>query len=553
MFASAATRGAVLLAVSAVLLHVHLVAFDLVIINDDFVAQFAWFKQFSEAIGQGDLYPRWMPRDQSGLGDPAFVFYAPSTYQVGALLSLLLKSHWAAMKGVLLLATWLAGLLGFLWARRRGLNCAVLLGVLLQCAPFMVFVLFRHNGWAWYCSYPLFLFLLLYGLELAEDSFIDSWLALGVAALVLTHVLSAFVALLCLPLAYTARKRWRQLGVWTRSAGLGVGLASAYLIPAVLSLDQIRSEAWTTGADYEWQYHFALPLFRALTQGTSADPRLWVLPAIVLPPLLVLTWTDLEHGLPARQRAQLVALRNVGLWSFFLSTELSFPIWYVADPVLRFVQFPWRFLYVATAAGLIGCFLCVTSLRHRTRTRLSFAISPLVLSAAGGVGLLVYGVVSIAQPIPTFISEATSFPGRPEYLPTTSTDQWPGYLQAGGMDGECSLHELECASVHKSSKLYQWEIHAAQGSSLRVPVFAFPNWISRLDGKVCDSEIDESTGLVKIQVPEGRHTVSLRWEPSVVEWVGRSLSGTCLVLLVGLALVSSRSTSRTKAKGFGKV
>ena len=40
-----------------------------------------------------------------------------------------------------------------------------------------------------------------------------------------------------------------------------------------------------------------------------------------------------------------------------------------------------------------------------------------------GVGLLVYGVVSIAQPIPTFISEATSFPGRPEYQGTAALIQ----------------------------------------------------------------------------------------------------------------------------------
>ena len=295
---------------------------------------------------------------------------------------------------------------------------------------------------------------------------------------------------------------------------------------------------------YEWHYHFALPLFRAVTEGTSADPRPWVLPGVVLAPLLVLTWTAREHGLPARLRTQLVALRDVGLGSFFLSTEFSFPVWYVAEGALRFVQFPWRFLYVAAAAGLVGCFVCATALRHRSRARLSFAVSPLVLSVAASVGLLAYGLLSIAQPLPSTIRDATVFPGRPEYLPVTSNDQWPGYLRAGGMDAECSRSGLECSSVYRGSTRHEWEIRAAQSSSLRLPVFAFPNWISRLDGEVLDSNIDESTGLVQIRVPEGRHTVSLHWETSVVEWVGLGLSGTCLVLLVGLVLVSRRSTEQ---------
>ena len=65
---------------TSVLTHAVIVLFNVAELNWDLEVHFAWSTQFSEAFWSGNLYPRWMPLGNSGLGEPVTMFYSPLFY-----------------------------------------------------------------------------------------------------------------------------------------------------------------------------------------------------------------------------------------------------------------------------------------------------------------------------------------------------------------------------------------------------------------------------------------------------------------------------------------
>jgi uncharacterized membrane protein len=53
----------------------------------DSTAHLAWFRQFSEQFWGGELYPRWLINDNSGLGSPVFFYYGPIPYLISSFLT----------------------------------------------------------------------------------------------------------------------------------------------------------------------------------------------------------------------------------------------------------------------------------------------------------------------------------------------------------------------------------------------------------------------------------------------------------------------------------
>lgn len=76
----------ILLVVAALLLSPSLVLSTL--ISHSSPQNLTWGSQFADQIRGGVLYPRWLPDSFDGLGGPAFYFYAPVSFWVDALLSL---------------------------------------------------------------------------------------------------------------------------------------------------------------------------------------------------------------------------------------------------------------------------------------------------------------------------------------------------------------------------------------------------------------------------------------------------------------------------------
>ena len=201
----------VLLFLTAFLILLPQNVFNLAARQGDLVLHYTWSEQFARALHQGDLYPRWLPDEKLGLGDPTFVYYPPLYSALVAIVSFTGIGIWNSMKVVELCALWLAGVFAYRLLRRSlSMSWALAGAATLQASPFLMGLLCDFNARPWYLATPLFLAALFYAGDEEPRRVVDVRLALAFCLLVLAHVLTAFMALLCIPfLALGYRHEWK--------------------------------------------------------------------------------------------------------------------------------------------------------------------------------------------------------------------------------------------------------------------------------------------------------------------------------------------------------
>ena len=378
------------------LLSYPLIVEDLVGMSDDFFAHYGWGMQFADAFEEGDYYPRWMPLDHHGFGSPAFFYYPPLTYQAIGLVSLICGDHWLAMKLVALASFVATGLIGWRFgARLGGGRWSVVLGLALMTAPMYLLVLYRYASWSWFAAFPWMLALLYAAVFPGRRQFwVDPWVTIAAAGLLLTHVLTGFITIICL-VALGREGFWQR----ARSLALAAGLAGIYLYPALTMMGLIDSQAWVSGEHLDWWRNFVFPVWGSIRFGLDLDPYHWGIPSIAL-----------MLGVAAAVSRQSSSRGLLAVWglAMFMASELSYPLWALLGP-LEFVQFPFRFIYLASAAGLAACFSATFSSRGRA------AQGSLAASSAAGLALFLYAWTLFMTPLVPEHAHPLVHDARPEY------------------------------------------------------------------------------------------------------------------------------------------
>ena len=125
----------------ALAMHAGSLLFGRVIESIDLRTHYQWSVQFLQVLGEGTLYPRWLPLANGGLGEPSFTIVHPAWYYAMALLQALGVETWLAMRLLGLLATWALGAVAFWWLRQRMPSGQALgVAVLVEAVPFGIFL-----------------------------------------------------------------------------------------------------------------------------------------------------------------------------------------------------------------------------------------------------------------------------------------------------------------------------------------------------------------------------------------------------------------------------
>ncbi|HEV2100682.1 MAG TPA: 6-pyruvoyl-tetrahydropterin synthase-related protein [Stellaceae bacterium] len=541
---------AVLLA-SAILAHAPGILFDVGVRNNDFNAHYHWAIQFAAAIRDGDPYPHWMWRGNLGLGEVALLFYSPLFYYACSFVRLLTSNTWEAMRLVFVLSTLITGYFGWRLFRLFTSDAYALVGaILLQWTP-MIFMLFYYfNGFPWAVGFAALVALTYYALRPGSfERWIDLPVSLAVAALVLTHILSALMALVCFSCMWLRYLGFRRNGAhtvaravsWFVSAGFGLALAGFYLVPALGSMHLISSAVWTT--TYTPWSAFAFPTITTVLFGMRWFSFQWTVPAIALLCVAAATWHAYRNDdMPESLREVLLLLLVVSWASLFLTSELSYPLWLLNTP-LRMVQFPHRFIYVTSATGLAANVLALWDQRRIPRPplrKLATAL-PLILSIAA-TGLLSAKMLLVdGKPHHLSIDETMPYAGEAEYRLTTQADHWKDYYTAGGLAAECAGKMLDCRTITADSRYQAWSVSGSRPAHLRLPLLAFPAWQVTVDGAAAATAIDPVTGLISVDLPAGTHRVAAVWKRMGVERAGLAVTVFAVLVLAFLAFRQKRS------------
>ncbi len=508
-------------------------------------------------IREGVLYPRWAPNLYLGYGYPIFHYYAPLTYYLSNAFALALPGVGivGGVKTVFVLGLVTAAAGTYLLGRTLfGPHAGLVAAASFTFSPYVLFIdphargaLAEHFA---ICLAPMaFYFLHRLTRSPTGGKLLGSVVSLG--AVVLSHNLTGLVVsglMASYWLWLLASGRGRHRAAWGAIAFLlAAALTAFFWVPALLESNAVKLDVVGPG-HFDFREHFLsagelLAPSRLIDWG-AAGPRFrynlgtaqWILAV----PALAAVVKGFRNGNEGSRHSNLAFFAVSGVVLATLTTRLSTSIW-ESIPVMAFLQFPWRLLgminlMLAICAGGSVALLLVGRWRGSAIT--------------GGITLIVLTAMPLLYPprwppefggtTPADIidwerrSQALGTTSTGDFLPVTvdvipaPTDTLIGsYTEGGPVDKVNRTTLSDGAEVdileHKPNYDRFW-VTTSQEFILRLYTFYFPGWRAYVDGERVKIEVARPEGFITLEVPEGTHEVTVRFEDTLPRQLGWLLS-----------------------------
>jgi hypothetical protein len=547
---------------------------------------------FSQAISDGNLYPRWTQFLHWGLGSPLFTFQPPLPYYALDLLYRLGIPHplgWRLLMALGLLAAFAgAYLLVYIVTGQKWPSLVAAVAYLY--APYVLRNSLERGSNE---AYSMFLYpWVLWGLIWVARKPTLGRFAISTllwSACIASHVLAPLI-LLPSALALAAYLIWRNPAPSTdrthRCAPLGV-LLTGGLLTAAVWMPMIPEQSFVH-VERDFTHPEAIPALNPIS-----------LSALLAPPAFYDTASDnngsgdragvtsaliLIAGVPgavvagARRRTLALALAAstaAGLAIFWMLTPASDPLWNMQGVGALLARLLYRTrlmgllsLAVASTAGLLVALL---SVRWQRIAGISLA-ALLIAAALPSLYLELqyrYGAfasnMSLAGVRETEIATGgKALTAFGEFTPRWRQAPFDGsLLQELGLDHDPQRQplrnspdqiEVQAARVTSSAWDVDMTVHPPDEQSDLLPVTAtfyllyYPRWLAWVDDRPAELRAEAGTGYAQLDLPAGEHHVSLRYGPTPGETVGLLVSGLTLLGLLGAAGWAFAPAARDRLK-----
>ncbi len=534
-------------------------------------------RALSEALRMGVLYPRWFPDFGFGYGYPVLHYYAPGFYYPPALLMLAGLPLLVAVRLMLALTTGLAAVAMARTARLFApLPAALAAGLVYTASTYRLYdwavrgALPEYAAFLWLPVVAGALVTLLCAtrapkMHLRSLAQPLAAAALAWAALILTHNLTALLALLAalllgvgLSFYATVIGQRVELGrswLWNGAAlALAALLSAWYTLPALLEARwvAIGGETMTgyTAHFAQWGNLFARRI--PFLYPAAAEPTVPL--ALSLTLLAALAGAALLlHG-RGQSRAPLAATLLLLLAALFMTTQASALLWRLGEPVLGRLQFPWRWQAIAAPALALAAALGLARLRTDRPTWLWLgAAGVAILALVDGFGALPL------QPAPWLDDPAALTRARmletdasfgqvgaswtAEFLPVTVTEErWAIGREPPTPSTARPSVALDAELLDAGYLSTSYRVRLADEARLSFQTFHFPAWAVEVDGARVAKEPDGALGLLAVPVPAGEHTLAVNWRATPTVLAGRALAALGWLLLLVLLAGSLRGS-----------
>src|SRR6185312_77191 len=535
--------------------------------NSNFAAQF-W---------QGDLYPRWLSEVNGGLGGAAYYFYPPLQGFVASLFWPFVHNAdpygWFIAGYACILATVLAGIAAFIWLRTFGRPAAALFGAAVyMIAPYHLSIDVYNRGAAAECWIFVWLPLLMLAAQgvASNTRHSTAGMAISYALCIYSHATVAACSA-ALPFAYVVifsqkSHRWRAVFSTVLGLGLGVGLASMFLMPAVLDQSKtwvsLQTEGW---GDYRnwWLFQIRDKITETGTQGTGIPWYLSYKMRILVITLWTVAFSGASYWLVRRgsksEQARRLAAFYIGLTflMLFLMLRQSDIFWRVV-PVLRLMQFPHRLsTFLVIGAAALSCL----AFAHLKQKGAGYATALIVLSAAGWIAsdaIFARQAYSAWRYVPP--DRAAQNAGM---LRTQKEHYafWPKSARAIELSTIPALEEfiarnppkkayLTGAAAAGTAIIESWKprmvllkVSAPAPGVLILNHFFMDGWRARLEGNQVTLPLSPTRpdGLIAVDVPAGVFNLDIDLPPDAAERRGKLISLASLGIVATLLLGARRS------------
>lgn len=487
----------------------------------------------SAQFRQGILYPRWASEANYGFGEPRFIFYPPASWALGGLLGLILP--WTVVPAIFV---WLAMILAAVGMRKLAADwlppdAALVAALLYALNPYLLVTAYTRCAYGELLASAVFPFLLWgafrisrypgKGFAIVAISFAAIWLANLPGGVIASYALA-----LVLVIVAVLRRSVQTLLYGSAAILTGFGLAAFVLFPAVweqkwVHIDGVVRPNQLPWANFLFSSHSNMYRFNHFLSSLAV---LLILGGVAS----AIAGRRMRQDTPALWWS----LTVLCLLSGFLMLPVSTVIWRVL-PELRFVQFPWRWLFpLCAAAALLVSFALAQSKRQR------------ILLPVLGLGLIAVDatIVCAKQVNLRFVAEIAGqfqsgrgYTGLLEYTPLAGNGRaLPAYAPA--------IESIEPPSEQSAAappgvyvELWSPErkvirADVSQPTAIDLKLLAYPAWQATVNGKPAALQNDPHTGQLMMELPAGTSRTEIKfgqtWDRAVGEGVSTG-SGVALI------------------------
>lgn len=485
---------------------------------------------------EGIVWPRWAGFAHWTYGEARFLFYPPASWNLGALLGVLLP--WKIASGAYVwLALTTSGCSMFLLARRwLNRSDAIFSAALYAANPYYLVIVYWRSAFAELLAGCLLPLLLLFVIRAEKDGQkVIVTLSFIVAAAWLTNAPSAVMvnyslALLIVVAAIVQRKPALLL-YGGAAVVLGAGLASFYVIPAAHEEKWVNiAQVLAPGLRPQDNFFFTFSDDVDHNRFNMAVSLIGVAEILLLAAAIFLArrWRG-EH------RTIWWLLAAWGTVATLLMLPITLIFWRYL-PELRFVQLPWRWLLCLNVAFTL--FVTMGCRRWLTRFMICAAMLGVVTIVWHRVQPPWWDTAADVQELHDFIEDGDGYEGTDEYVPA-GVDPYElkkDAPQVATVSGDPAVIYIDRWGAQ--SKVFSANV--ARPEKLRIRLLSYPAWRVQLNGREITAGAQPVTGEILIPVDTGSNRVRLTFVQTEDRLIGDLVSAGTLLLVIAWSLYLRR-------------
>jgi hypothetical protein len=517
----------------------------------DLMQHMRFAETYRSALLNGNLVPTWSALDNYGFGGIGTRYYPPLAYYALAITRILTGSWYHSFW----MTSYFWGALGsvgvYLWLKEWSSNrSAILAAIMYAVIPYHTFQLYQAVLYAEFAAAGVVPFCFLFLTRFCRrDSWIDAAaFSLVYGLLILAHIPTAIIATASIGLYALFVLDFSRFGSVLVKGVVAVAFSGAiaafHLAKAILEVDWVKhnSPRFYGSGYYDYKIYF-FPMYFVADAERYTAKMLWHFDTIITITLAsfvfaIAFWVFFGTRSSNLSKDGLKVNRAVfvtGGIALFMLSAASAVLWNNL-PVLSKIQFPWRWLSVASLMGSAA-----------------FGI-------ASGAALVRNGLLNrrAAYPALVFIVVAGLYMASQNILPSAPLAKaefdkkiagmqdepgcecwWPVWAQASALDDRRLT-----GNSGVPADVTRWDagdrtftVLNTEPSILRVPTFFHPRWTATVDGTATEV-VAGTDGAINIATPAGVSSISLRFvEPPALKGAEFISLAAWIVLLAGIILL----------------
>lgn len=489
-----------------------------------------------------------------GNGYPLFNYYAPFPYYIGAFLSYLAGFIFSA-KLLFVVPIFLGSFSMFLLAKELfGVYSGVLASILFTYTPYRALNIFVRGDVTESFALSIIPLVFYFAFKLIKFGgtgyFIG--LSLSLAAFLISHNIMTVLFMpifLLITLYWLLIQKGKHLRYLVLGLLLGTGISAFFILPAYFEKNLVQIDNLIR-LDLNFRAHF-------VTLNQLFFSRFWGYGASVLGSGDTISfqigwphwWITIFSGI-----VFLIGLRSKPggrnflpaifimffLFSVFMTHNKSAFIWERID-ILKFTQFPWRFLAVATfATSLLGGY-AIQNLKYAKYIMIFLIILTIVLNFNYFKPKEFYPDLTDKQKLSGLSWDEQSKAAILDFLPQTAVQPREPAPDSPFVESGNAL----ISGFQNKSNNWQFHANVTDDAVIQVPVLDFPNWQVFANGKRINHSNKNYLGRIKFTLAHGQYSVVGKFGDTQIRTISNIISLISIVIMITIYLYgNSRKDNR---------